>query len=381
MPTRKQAAQLDTIIERCRVLYNAALEERSSAWKKQKINVSRFKQALQLKDIRKNDPEYAQIYYDCLDDVIKRLDKAFAAFFRRVKAGEKPGHPRFKSKGRYNSFTYPGAGRRENRILNNGKHLRVSGVGNVKMRYHRPIEGALKVITIHKNAAGQWHASCVCVDVPSKLLTKTGKDVGIDAGLTTYITTDTNEEVANPRIFKREQNLLARRQRRFSRKKKGSGRQKKARRIIAKTHNYIANCRQEFLHKTTNEVIKRYDTIYVEDLNIDGLAKGMLSKQVNDAAWGTFIRILEYKAESAGKRVVKVSAGGTTINCCECDHPVPKLLCERIHNCHNCGYTTGRDHNAARNVLKRGLAQSLQGEAVVNNTPRRSVNNSGITSS
>jgi putative transposase len=362
-PTRSQERKMLTILSSCCELYNDALRERTDAWKKQGISVSRFDQANQLKDIRKISISQGLLYRDIQDDIINRLDSAFQGFFRRVKNGEKPGYPRFKSKSRYSSFTYPHGGR-EKRIVSGGKRLRISGIGNVKMRLSRPIQGKIKQITIKHTNSGKWYVSFICIDVPKNILPKTNKQVGIDFGLTSFIVKNDGESVANPQYLQKAEKKLKRAHRSVSKKKKGSKHRKKAVKQLAKKHEKVSNARKNFCYSITTQLVKQYDAIYIEDLNIQSMIKdNKLSKSIYNAVWATFTKILEDKAESAGKQVVKVDPKNTTQMCSNCGELVKKGLKDRWHSC-SCGLELSRDHNAAINILKRGIALIPRGVEV-----------------
>jgi putative transposase len=343
------------ILDGCRELYNAGLQERRDAWNKQGISISWVDQANQLKEIRRENVKQGLLYFDIQTDVIKRLDKAFQAFFRRIKSGEKPGYPRFKGRNRYSSFTYP-AGGRENRIVSGGKRLRISGVGNVKMRLSRPIQGKIKQITIKHSKSGKWYVSFVCVDVPKNILPNTNKQVSIDLGLTSFIVKNDGESIANPNYLKKAEKQLKQAQRAVSRKMLGSKRRRKAVKQLATKHEKVSNSRKNFCYDLAAQLVKQYDTIYMEDLNISGMVKdNKLSKSINNAAWGLFTKILEDKAESAGRKVVKIDPKNTTQMCSSCGELVKKELKDRWHKC-SCGLELSRDHNAAINILKKGIA-------------------------
>jgi putative transposase len=351
--TRSQERKLLTILSSCCELYNDALSERKDAWKKQGISVSRNDQCKQLKEVRQISVPQGLLYRDIQDEVLNRLDRAFSAFFRRVKSGEKPGYPRFKGKNKYNSFTYPHGGR-ENRIVSGGKRLRINGVGNVKMRLSQPIQGKIKQITIKRSNSGKWYVSFVCADVPKQLLPQTGKQIGIDLGLTSFIVNNNGESIANPNYLRKAEKKLKQAQRALSRKKKGSRRRRKAAKILATKHEKVVNSRKNFCYDTAALLVRQYDFIYIEDLNIVGMIKNnKLSKSINNAAWGLFTKILEDKAESAGRQVVKVDPKNTTQMCSSCGSIVKKKLKDRWHSC-SCGLELSRDHNAAINILKKG---------------------------
>lgn len=352
-PTRAQEAVLHAMLWRLRELYNAALQERRDAYQKCGVSIGAYQQMAQLKDVRAEREDIAAIHTHLLQDAITRLDRAFRAFFRRVKAGEKPGYPRFKGQGRYHTFTFKDAAKRNGvRFVAGGRRLYVHGVGNVRIRLHRPMQGTLQQVSITLSG-GHWYACMVCDEVPVRPLPKTGESVGVDVGITTFAALSTGEQIESPRPFRAAQRKLARQQRVVSRRKKRSVRRRKAVQVLAGQHARVARIRSAFHHRTAKALVERFDSIAVEDLNVKGLAGGMLAKHVHDAAWAQFISILAGKAECAGRELLKVDPRGTSQECSGCGAVVRKTLAERVHRC-SCGTVLDRDHNAALNVQRRG---------------------------
>jgi putative transposase len=354
-PTRAQGERLRWTFERLRELYNAALEERRDAYRRQGETLSSYSQAAEIKAVREVRPEYAEIHVHLLQDAITRLDRAYRSFFRRIKSGEKAGFPRFRGRGRYRSFTFKDAKNRNGvRLCADGKRLNLTGIGRVKIKLHRPTQGRLKQVTVVLSGDGHWYACLCCDDVPARPLAAVDNRVGIDVGITHFATLSTGEHIANPRYYERAQVSLARSQRIVSRRRnKRSGRRRKAVALLAKQHDRVRRARLDFHHKVARDIVRRFDDIAVERLNVKGLARGRLAKQVNDAAWAQFTAILSSKAECAGREFIAVDPRGTSQTCSECDGEVRKDLSVRVHDCPHCGYVTDRDHNAARNVEKR----------------------------
>lgn len=344
-------------LERLRELYNAALEQRREAYRRQGVSLSRYGQEKEIKDIRRETPEYSAIHFHLLQDAIRRLDLAYQAFFRRVKAGEKAGFPRFRGRGRYTSFLFSDAQNRNGAAIDTAKRrLRLTGIGHVKINIHRPIEGRLKQVTITLSGDGHWYACLCCDDVPTMPLPATGQSVGIDVGIRSFATLSTGEQIKNPRYYERDQAKIRRAQRRLARRKRGSHRRRKAVLLLRKQHDKIRRTRLDFHHKAALDLVRRFDAIAFEKLNIKGLARGRLAKQVNDAAWGNFLRILHDKAECAGREVWEVDPRGTSQRCSGCGVMVPKTLAVRVHSCPDCGLVLDRDENAARNIHAAGHA-------------------------
>jgi putative transposase len=354
-PTATQQELLrGQLSEACR-LYNAALQERRDAYRSHKKSLNYYDQANQLKEIRASG-DLALANYHCCQDVLKRIDKAFKAFFHRVKQGQRAGFPRFKSHRRYDSITFPSHGD-GNKLLE--KHLRVQGVGDIKIKLHRPISGKIRTVSV-KREGNHWYA-CFSCEVSAQPLPENTNQVGIDVGLELFVTLSTGEIVDSPRWFQRAQKRLRRAQRRVSRRKKYSNRWRKACQFVVNIHREISNQRRDFQHKLSREIVDANGFIAVEDLNIKGLASGMLAKSVADVGWSSFLNMRSYKAESAGRVLVKVDPQGTSQRC-PCGKPAPKKLSDRTHKC-SCGLRTTRDHASSLEILRLGL--SLQPLTVV----------------
>ena len=346
-PTRVQAAALHGQVDEACRLYNAALDERRSAWRMNRIDLRYLDQANQLKAIRAAGDVGVANFSAC-QDVLRRVDKTFAAFFRRSKAGEKPGYPRFRSRARYDSLTWPSWG--DGCALRPSGRLYLHGVGDVKVKWHRPLAGQVKTVTT-KREAGHWYV-CFSVEVREpEPLPASDAAVGIDVGLTTFAVLSDGGEIASPRHFRAAERRLRLAQRKLARRKTRSRRRQNARHELARVHLHVANQRRDFHHQTARALVERYALIAVEDLNVKGLAGSMLAKSVHDAGWGQFVSILTDKAVCAGRSLVAVNPAGTTQRCSDCGGLVPKTLAQREHRCTACGLVLGRDLNAARNVL------------------------------
>ncbi|MDD1759735.1 MAG: transposase, partial [Methanothrix sp.] len=303
---------------------------------------------------KQDKPELKMVYAQTLQNVQERVDLAFKAFFRRVKSGEKPGYPRFRGKGWYDSFTYPQP-QKGGRVVN-GK-LRLPSIGDIKIKLHRPIEGKIKRLTVRRAATGKWYACfSVEVEVLPKPPWKDGSLVGVDVGLESFATLSNGEKIANPRFFREEENELARVQRKLSKAPKGTPERKKALKAIERVHERIANKRYEFAHQISSQFVNRYGLIAFEDLNIKGMTENhCLAKSIHDVAWNMLVTLTSYKAASAGSMVVLVDPRNTSKMCSRCGILVEKSLSNRIHNCPQCGLSMDRDWNAAINILRLGL--------------------------
>jgi putative transposase len=286
-----------------------------------------------------------------LQDVLLRLDRAFEAFFRRLRNGQQPGYPRFQGQTRYHSFTYPQYG---NGAVLDGSVLSLSKIGRIPVRLHRPLAGTPKTVTISREADG-WYACISCVEVPIQPLPLTGQETGIDLGLASFATLADGSQIANQRLFRVAELNLKRAQRRVSRRKLGSNRRTKAVKLLAKAHQKIRRARQDFHHKTALALVRQYDVIYHEDVQVANMVRNhCLAKSISDASWRQFCAILTAKAAYAGRRVVAVPPALTSQACSSCGVLVHKGLSVRWHLCPECGTSLHRDHNAALNILHLG---------------------------
>ncbi|MFN3428496.1 MAG: RNA-guided endonuclease InsQ/TnpB family protein [Candidatus Sericytochromatia bacterium] len=348
-PTKEQASALSVQLHEACTLYNAALQERRDAWKLAGKSIGYCDQANQLKAIRAEGLT-GLANFSCCQDVLRRLDRAFRAFFRRTKSGEKPGYPRFKPHQRFDSITFPAYGDGI-RLLDSGK-LRIQGVGCVKIKLHRPCEGTLKTVTLRREA-GKWYA-CFSVEVASQPLEPSILEVGIDVGLESFAVLSDGTVIANPRQYRNAQAALCRAQRKVARRGKGGNGRKRAVRELQAAHAHVRHQRLDFQHKLARDLVNRFGLIVIERLNIKGLADGVLAKSVRDAGWSGFFKKLAYKAESAGRLLVAVDPNGTSQRCSGCGLEVRKELKDRWHACNACGLSVSRDLNSAREILRLG---------------------------
>jgi putative transposase len=352
-PSHKQQEFLAGQMAEAQRLYNAALQERRDAYRIGHRSLNYYDQANQLKEIRANG-DCALENFSCCQDVLRRVNKTFAAFFRRCKEKKgKAGFPRFKSRDRYNCLTFPTYGD-GCRLMDNGK-LRVQGAGQIRFKLHRAIEGKVKNVSIVREA-GKYYA-CFACEVAAEPLPPLDNSVGIDVGLTTFAVLSDGTEIDNPRYFKKSEDKLAQAQQVLARKKRGSNSRRKAKRAVQKVHAKIKNQRNDFHHQVSRTIVNNYGAIFVEDLNIKGLASGMLAKSVNDAGWRGFLNKVSYKASSAGRVFREVYAPGTSQECL-CGAAVRKTLSDRWHHCVACGLSEPRDLISAKVIKARGLRVS-----------------------
>jgi putative transposase len=367
-------------LEDTRQLYNAALEERREAWQMGRRKVTFYSQDAQLKEIRANDPErYGRWAFTCERAAIRRLDRAFRGFFRRVKAGQKPGYPRFKGRGWWDSIEWPqnGGARWDSVPHSTVTRVYLLGVGHVRVHQHRAVKGRVKTITV-KREGKHWYVILSCDDVPAEPLEPTGTAAGIDVGVASFLTTSDGAHVPNPRPLAATAGRLAAAQRDLARKKRGSNRRKKAVAKVAKLHGKVRRQRLDHAHKTALTLVRDHDVIVHEDLRITNMtrrpkprpdgngghqpngaaAKSGLNKSIQDAGWGIFLRVLAAKAESAGRTVIAADPRHTSQRCAPCGHTAAgNRVSQAEFRCLSCGHQAHADVNAARNILRAGLAQ------------------------
>jgi putative transposase len=330
----------------CCALYNGALEERRSAWRKHRRHVGWLDQQRSLTEIRAADPEWAAIPVDVARSALRRLDKAMKAFFRRCKSGESPGFPRFRSSKRYNSFDVNGYFR----IV--GDRVYLPRVGAVRFKKYREPRGRPRNAIVRREGE-RWFVYFQCDLGAAPAKADPVSTVGLDVGLLHLATLSTGETFENHRRSRSAEATLARHQRSMERKKIESNARRRAVERVRRAHDHVRNQRIDHARKIACVLVRRFDLIAFEDLNIRTLAKGFLGKSVNDASWRVLLHAIACKAESAGKHAVAVPARGTSQECSSCGVRVQKDLSERTHRC-SCGCVLDRDHNAALNILARG---------------------------
>ncbi len=369
-PTKATEQKFYWTLTRCRELYNAALSERRDAYKYAGKSITYYDQQNDLPEIKAQiREEYQDIAAHVLQDVLRRLDKAFQNFFRRCKHGENPGFPRFQGRDRYESFTYPDEAGWKLTVEQQGKKLKgtlsLTKIGKAKVTLHRPLEGKIKTVTI-KREVDEWYVTFSCEVPESEKLPVSSEDVGIDLGVTHLATLSTGEMIEHPRYYRKAQKVLEKRQQALSRKQRGSHRRDKARKVVAKAHRKIARQRKDFQHKAAKQLVDRYQMIVFEDIQTGNLtgkpkpkqdekgaylpngasAKGGLNKSILDAGWGSFVQLCSVKAAWAGRTLMKVDPSFTSQVCSGCGQVRKKDLSERWHSC-ECGTELDRDVNAA----------------------------------
>ncbi|MHC1631504.1 MAG: RNA-guided endonuclease InsQ/TnpB family protein [Methanotrichaceae archaeon] len=351
-PSRSQLTKMDQILELCRWTYNETLAYRRDVWEKEQKTMTKYDTHSLLPGWKVKYPDLKNVYSQVLQNVQERVDLAFRAFFRRAKNGENPGYPRFKGKGRYDSFTYPQQGFK---FKDDGK-LYLSKIGDVRIKLHRSIEGEIKRLMIHKRQTGKWFAS-FSVDQDDPVVPfKDGSVIGINLGLTSFATLSNGEHIENPRFFRSEEKALAKAQRKLSKTENGSPDWIKTLKVIRRIHERITNKRSNFVHQLSRQLVDNFGFIAFEYLNVKNMPKNQyVAKSISDAAWRILVTTTQNKAAEAGSVVVLVDPKTTTRLCSRCGLKVPKTLSDQVHECPRCGLVMDRDENAAINILRLGL--------------------------
>lgn len=362
IPNKTQTAALERILADNCETYNAALQERRDAWKLQRKSISYRMQQDQLTALRA-DGAYDWLACDIMRDPLRRVDRAFKAFFRRCKSGEKPGFPRFRSRHRYDSFAFSLPVVRE-------RSIHIAKAGDIRARGGRSITGKPKLCTIKRDGK-RWTARVVCDigEAPEKRVVSSA--VGIDVGLTSLATLSDGKVIENPRWTRKHEKRIATASRTLARKQRRSKNRIRAREALRRAHQRAANARTNYLHHVSKWIVEHYDLIAYEDLKITNMArsakgtveqpgknvkqKSGLNRSIMDAAWGQLLFQVRYKAEKAGAYAIAVNPKHTSQRCSQCGETVAKTLTERRHVCF-CGADLDRDHNAALNILRLGEA-------------------------
>jgi putative transposase len=364
-PTGGQAGRMASCFRDHQRMYNAALEERREAWKRCRVSISYGSQSAQLKEIRALDPGQGRWSFSSQQATLRRLDKAMKAFYRRCKAGQKPGYPRFRALDRWDSVEWPSDGD-GCKWKPEAARVYLQGIGHVKVHAHRAAAGRVKTIAL-KREGRRWYIVLSCDDVPARPLPATGREIGIDVGVARFATASDGEVIASPRFTRTSADELAAAQQVLARKKRGSASRRRARAKAGEVHRRIRNRRADFHHKTARALIQSCDAIALEDLKIGNMtrsasgtleqpgtnvaAKSGLNRSILDAGWGQFASILAAKAEEAGRRIVFVDPRHTSINCHQCGkrclRPWQSLVICPVHG------GMDADVNGARNIYAR----------------------------
>ncbi|WP_406368502.1 transposase [Streptomyces sp. NBC_00647] len=387
-PTVRQEQALGEMLRDHCSLYNGALQERRDAYRHvSKTGIKYGDQSAQLKDIRAFDLErQGRWSFSSQQATLRRLDRAMQAFFRRVKAGEKPGYPRFRGVNWFDTVQFPKDGdgcRWDSTPHDPVTRVRLQGVGHIRVHQHRAVRGRVKTVGV-KREGRQWYIVLACDEVPAEPLPATGTVTGIDMGVAHFLTTSQGEHIANPRHGKRNAAALANAQRTlktFPRTKRDNrtARHRRAVEKVAQLHRKVKRQRADHAHKTALALVRTYDTIAHERLSIANMvrapkpepdprnpgtflpngaaAKAGLNRSIHDAGWGVFLGILAHKAESAGRRLIPVDPRNTSRTCPACGHVSGQnRVTQEKFECVKCGHTANADQVGALNVaIRAGL--------------------------
>jgi putative transposase len=374
-PTPAQKTALCDTLEVCRGIYNSFLHWRTFAYETEGQSPTERDQEKVLTLWKESHPELKTVHAHLLQNVAVRVELAFRAFFRRVKAGETPGYPRLKGAGCYDSFTFKEYGN-GCRLDKNG--LTLSKIGTIKAVMHRTLSGVYKTCTVRRQNS-KWFA-CFAVEVEQEPLPESAENIGIDVGLEKFAALSNGEFIDNPRFFRKDEKALKKAQRRLAAQKRGSQKRRKAKKVVSRIHERIANRRHDFVHQTARKIVDRFGVIAVEKLNVKTMsqspapqqneltgeflpnghaAKAGLNKSILDAAWSMFRQVLTSKAESASRKLVEVNPAYTSQDCSKCGYRAKKKLFDRWHFCQRCGLSLDRDTNAAVNILQIGLKNTV----------------------
>ena len=358
-PTKAQLTSLEANLRECRWLYNHLLEQRQTAYQTDGTSLSMYGQVNTIPALKQERESLKSVHSQVLQTVAVRLDLGMKAFFRRVKAGEKPGYPHFRGRDRYDSFTYPQAPRG---CKLEGDTLSLSKIGQVKVLLHRPIEGTVKTCTLKRDATGKWWATFSCeIEAPEPLAASL-EQVGIDVGLKDFAFLSTDEAVPAPKFYRRDEKDLGKVQRKLSAQTKGSKERRHRKKAVGKVHARIANRRKDFTHQLSRKIVNRFGLIAVEDIHTSRMVHHpCLAKSILDAAWSQFFERLAYKAECAGRQLIKVNPAYTSQDCHQCGHRQKIPLSERVYNCPCCGQSCQRDLNASLNIVRIAVGQHSVG--------------------
>ncbi len=388
--TKQQAAEIDRWLSMLCAQYNYLLADRFNWYEQNRCpinacplvchlpelreNPDYYSQKKTLPNLKKTHTHYGDIHSQVLQDVVKRVKVTFDRFLSGDSNGKRSGRPRFKSRDRYRTFTYP----QMKDDCMNGNLINLPKLGQIKLILHRSLPDGFKVKTVSVTKKADGYYVTLSLEDPTAPTIKSDINpdeiAGIDLGLKDFLTTSTGETVEIPQHYRKSQKRLGVIQKSVSRRKKvpasnkggsgqnttaaGSNRRRKAVKQLGKQHKKVADKRKDFHFKTAKQLLSKYDVVVHEDLNVKGLSKSRLAKSVHDAGWSSFLSILTNKAENAGLLVIAVNASGTSQDCSSCGLKVSKKLHERWHFC-QCGCSLDRDHNAAINIKNRALGHRV----------------------
>lgn len=360
-PNKNQEEKIQKTFSYCRFVYNYFLDLRITAYKERHETINYFQCSLELTKLKKELIWLKEVDSLPLQEELRNLDFAYKKFFRRLKKGIKSGYPKFKKKKerrksyrtkQHTTDGYPS-------IYVKDSCIRLPKLGKIKCKVSKKIEGRILNATVSQNPSGKYFVSLCCTDVEMKQLHKTGEVVGIDLGLKSFAITSDGVEYTNHKYLRQSEKKLAKLQRQLSRKSSGSKNREKARIKVAMAYEKVANQRKDYLQKLSTDLIKQYDIICIEDLNVEGMKHNhKLAKSVSDVGFYSFKTMLKYKADWYGKKIVEIDRFFPSSQLCSnCSYQWKgtKDLSVREWTCPECGTYHDRDVNAAKNILNEGL--------------------------
>jgi len=356
-PNKNQEIELLETLEGCRWLYNHFL----GRWQGKEKIPSRYELQAEIPKLAKENPLVGNIYSKTRQYILLQLYSSLRALTRLKKNGRKVGRLRYRKYGRYKTFVYNQTGFKLMETNTRLNKLHLSKIGDIPIKIHREIKGKIKQVYVKRTPSGRWYATFSVESNPLKLKAN-GRAIGLDLNIMNYLTDSNGVRVEHPHILLKLQKKLAREQRRLAKKKKGSRNRLKQIFTVAKVHEKVTDRRADFLHKLSRYYIENYDLIAAEDLSVKEMMESSYNaKNTADSAWSSFIQMLSYKAEGAGRIFVKVDPKNTSQMCSRCGNRVYKQIWVREHRCPTCGLVMDRDHNAARNILYKALLEVGQG--------------------
>ena len=356
-PDKVTQLRLAENLDACRWLYNRLLQDLNEA-KENNIKLKTYDTQNIIPLLKSENPMLGMVYSKVLQMVNYTLWANLKGLSASKKRGRKTGHIRFKGYGWYNTLNYNQSGFK---LDQDHSILRLSKIGDIRIKLYRKMEGCIKAIIIKRDGK-RWFA-IVQADQAPLPLPKTEEAIGLDVGLNSFVVDSDGNSIENPRFAEQSSQKLAKLQRKLARAKKGSNNRRKIKDKVARLHKTI-NCRRDnFLHKLSRTYVNAFDIICVEDLDVKWLKEkdnnhGM-HRSIHDASWSKFIFMLSYKAQSAGRKLIKVDPRNTTRKCSACGSIVKKDLSIRVHECPYCGFSCDRDYNASRNILLSGMEQPV----------------------
>ena len=372
-PTKAQASLLEGTLAVCRDVYNSLVHERTVLYETEGKSPGWARQCREVTSWKESHPELGTVNAQALQNVVRRVDLAFQVFFRRVREGDEPGYPRLKGKGQCDSLTFP---QHDGCFWIVQGRLRLSKIGDINIRLHRPIEGRIKTCTVRRTPMGKWYACFSCVVEPEHL-EPSDEEVGVDVGLKVFAALSNGAMIENPRFFRKDEKALAKAQRQFDKvkHKHRTKARRKAKRVVSRIHERVKHRRHDFVHQVARRLVNRFGVIAVEDLQVENMMaspkakpdpenegqslpngagqKAGLNKSIADASWSMFRNVLTMKAVNAGRRVVAVNPAYTSQTCSGCGDTQKKSLSVRTHRCLVCGLVLDRDTNAAVNIVAK----------------------------